>query len=301
MERKFAAHPGRTADFDWPVTRRQARGALGDFIEQRLANFGQYQDAMWTGEPYLYHARISAALNLKLLDPREVVSCVENAYHTGRVPLNAAEGFIRQVLGWREFVRGIYWQYMPEYLQRNTLDAQRPLPEFFWNGDTDMKCLRETITQIRDHGYAHHIQRLMVTGLFCLLLGVDPRQVHQWYLAMFVDAVEWVELPNTLGMSQFADGGLMASKPYCATGKYIQRMSNYCRGCRFDPAQATGDDACPFTTLYWDFLMRHRKRLQGNPRMTMQLKNLARKSKPQEAAIRRRAKWVRQQVGQEAG
>lgn len=273
---EFADHVGRLDDFDWPVTRAQALQALQDFIELRLVSFGEFQDAMWTDEPWLFHSRLSAALNLKLLDPREVVQAAEQAYRRGRVPLAAAEGFIRQILGWREYVRGIYWLYMPQYVQRNSLDAREPLPSFYWTADTDMRCLQQSIEQTLRYGYAHHIQRLMVTGLFTLLLGVDPRQVHEWYLSVYVDAVEWVELPNTLGMSQYADGGVMASKPYVATGRYIQKMSNYCSGCRYDPAAAVGDSACPFTTLYWDFLLRHREKLLGNPRMALQLRNLAR-------------------------
>ncbi len=296
VERRFQSHPGRLDHFDWPVTAQQARLALSDFIEHRLQKFGQYQDAMWADEPYLYHSRISAALNLKLLDPRDVVAAAEVAYRAGQAPLNAAEGFIRQVLGWREFVRGIYWLHMPEYLERNTLQAREALPAFFWTGDTDMNCLRQTITQTLDHGYAHHIQRLMVTGLFCLLYGVDPKLVHEWYLAVYVDAVEWVELPNSLGMSQYADDGVMGSKPYCASGKYIQRMSNYCGGCRYDPAKATGEDACPLTTLYWNFLCRHEKRLKGINRMAMQLKNLKRKKTGERRQIRRQAAQFRATV-----
>ncbi len=297
VERKFADHPGSLEHFDWPLTARQAQQALDDFIEHRLPEFGTYQDAMWTGEPYLYHSRLSAAMNLKLLDPRDVVGAAEEAYRAGRVPLNAAEGFIRQILGWREYVRGIYWLYMPEYLDRNALGAEHPLPDFYWTGETDMNCLRQAIGQTLEYGYAHHIQRLMVTGLFALLLGVNPQAVHEWYLAVYVDAVEWVELPNTLGMSQFADGGVMASKPYAATGKYIQRMSNYCRDCRFDPAEATGDDACPFTTLYWEFLMRHKRSLAGNRRMALQVKNLDRKSKQERDAIGQQAEHLRESLG----
>jgi deoxyribodipyrimidine photolyase-related protein len=293
VEERFPDHPGKLAEFDWPVTTRQATRALEDFVENRLSQFGQYQDAMWTGEPYLYHARISAALNLKLLDPRDVIDTAVAAYHAGRAPLNAVEGFVRQILGWREYVRGVYWLYMPEYAERNTLRAPQPLPEFYWTGETDMNCLREAIGQTLDYGYAHHIQRLMVTGLFALLLGVDPQEVHKWYLAVYVDAVEWVELPNVFGMSQFADDGVMASKPYAATGKYIQRMSNYCAGCRFKPDKATGDDACPFTTLYWDFLMRHEKLLSKNNRMALQVKNVARKSASERKAIRKRAATLR--------
>jgi deoxyribodipyrimidine photolyase-related protein len=251
--------------------------------------FGQYEDAMWSGEPWLYHSHLSSALNLKLLNPREVVQAAEDAYRAGQAPLAAVEGFIRQILGWREFVRGIYWTQMPDYLERNALDAQASLPAFYWTGDTDMACLKDAITQTLEHGYAHHIQRLMVTGLYALLLGVKPQAVHEWYLSVYVDAVEWVELPNTLGMGQFGDGGLMASKPYVASGKYIQRMSNHCKGCRFNPAESTGATACPYTTLYWDFLMRHEALLKKNPRMGMQLKNLARLDGPAREAIQTQA------------
>ena len=212
---------------------------------ERLPLFGRYQDAMWPGDPWLYHSHLSAALNLKLLNPREVVAAAEAAYRDGQAPLASVEGFIRQILGWREYVRGIYWTQMPGYLERNALDAQEDLPAWYWTGDTDMACLRDALTQTLTHGYANHIQRLMVTGLYALMLGVDPKQVHAWYLAVYVDAVEWVELPNTLGMSQYADGGLMGSKPYVATGKYIQRMSPHCQGCRYDPAQRSGDERLP--------------------------------------------------------
>lgn len=297
VNRKFAAHPGKLEAFDWPVTQVEARRALEDFVAQRLAEFGQYQDAMWTREPWLYHSRLAAAMNLKLLDPREVVAAAERAYREGRAPLASVEGFIRQILGWREYVRGIYWHFMPGYLERNALGAREALPEFYWTGDVPMACLADAIGQTLEFGYAHHIQRLMVTGLYALLLGVEPRRVHEWYLAVYVDAVEWVELPNTLGMSQYGDGGAMASKPYVATGKYIQRMSNYCAGCRFDPAKATGADACPFTTLYWDFLMRHEPLLAANQRMALQVKNLARLNAPQRAAIRARAMEIRARGG----
>ncbi len=296
VNRRFDGHPGSLDHFDWPVTPKQSRQALEDFIEHRLANFGDYQDAMWTEEPYLYHSRLSAALNLKLLDPREVIDEAIVAYRTGAAPLNSVEGFIRQILGWREYVRGIYWLYMPEYLHRNTLKAKQPLPELYWTADTEMHCLRQAVGQTLEYGYAHHIQRLMVTGLFALLLGVDPQLVHEWYLAVYVDAVEWVELPNSLGMSQFADDGVMASKPYVATGKYIQRMSNYCSGCKFDPAKAVGEDACPFTTLYWDFLVRHRKQLTGNNRMSMQLRNIDRKDPDEIKAIQKQARNLRKSL-----
>ncbi|MAT69152.1 MAG: cryptochrome/photolyase family protein [Planctomycetaceae bacterium] len=293
VRERFAEHPGSLDEFDWPVTPQQAKWALDDFIEHRLPMFGKFQDAMWTDRPWLYHSRLSVALNLKLIDPRDVIAKAEAAYRDGDAPLAAVEGFIRQILGWREYVRGVYWRFMPEYLSRNELGADAPLPEFYWTGETDMQCLRQAIGQTLEFGYAHHIQRLMVTGLFALLLGVDPRQVHQWYLAVYVDAVEWVELPNTLGMSQYADGGVMASKPYAATGKYIQRMSNYCSGCRYDPAQATGEDACPFTTLYWDFLARHEQKLAANTRMSLQVKNLDRKSAEELKQIRKQAADLR--------
>ena len=294
---RFASHPGSLDDFDWPVTPADARAALDDFLAHRLANFGRYQDAIWTGEPWLYHARLSQALNMKLLDPRDVVAGAERAWRAGQAPLEATEGFIRQVLGWREYVRGIYWQFMPEYETRNTLDADRPLPNFYWTATTEMNCLKDALSQTLRYGYAHHIQRLMVTGLFAMLAGVRPQDVHRWYLAVYVDAVEWVELPNTLGMSQFADGGVMASKPYCATGAYIDRMSNACKGCRFKPKVATGPDACPFTTLYWDFLARHEKLLKKNQRMAMQLKNLARKDPAELRTIRRQAESFRDGLG----
>ena len=262
-----------------------------------MALFGRYQDAIWVGEPWLFHSRISVALNLKLINPREVIAAAETAWRTGRAPLAAVEGFIRQVLGWREYVRGIYWTRMPEYAELNTLGADRPLPQWYWTGDTPMACLRDALDQTLRLGYAHHIQRLMVTGLFAQLGGVDPRAVHEWYLAVYVDAVEWVELPNVLGMSQYADGGVMASKPYVATGKYIARMSNACRTCRFDPNQRTGPTACPYTTLYWDFLARHDQLLAGNPRMALQVRNARALAPDERAAIRARADEMRSDLG----
>lgn len=294
---RFASHYGELASFDWPVTPADARRALEDFIAHRLADFGRYQDAMWTEEPWLYHSRLSAAMNLKLVDPREVIDAAEQVYRAGKVALSDAEGFIRQILGWREYVRGVYWLKMPRYADLNALGADQPLPEFYWTGDTEMACLRDVIGQTLWHGYAHHIQRLMVTGLYSLLLGIRPTEICAWYLGVYVDAVEWVELPNTHGMSQYADGGLMASKPYVATGNYIKRMSNYCGGCRFDPAKKTGEEACPFTTLYWDFLLRHEKLLAANQRMALQVKNLARLTSAEIAAIQARAEEIRAHGG----
>jgi deoxyribodipyrimidine photolyase-related protein len=293
VERTFPDHPGSTERFAWPVSRTEALVALDTFIRERLPQFGTWQDAMWTNEPWLWHAHISSSLNLKLITPREVVSAAEEAYRTGAVPLASAEGFIRQVLGWREYVRGIYWTRMPAYGEMNALDAHETLPAWYWTGDTDMACLRDVLRQTLDHGYAHHIQRLMVTGLYALLLGVHPRQIHEWFLAVYVDAVEWVELPNVIGMSQHADGGYMASKPYIASGKYIDRMGPHCTSCRFDPTKRVGNDACPFTTLYWDFLLRHEERFADHPRLALQVRNLARIDVDERAAIAERARTLR--------
>ncbi|MCH8474211.1 MAG: cryptochrome/photolyase family protein [Opitutales bacterium] len=296
VKRKFSQHPGSLESFPWPVTREQALRRLKDFLENRLPFFGKYQDAMWTGEPFLYHSLISSSLNLKLLSPREVVEGAAKAYREGHAPLAAVEGFIRQILGWREYVRGIYWLHMPDYVEKNHLGAKEDLPEFYWTGDTRMQCVREAVGSTLEHGYAHHIHRLMVTGLFALMYGVHPRQVHEWYLAVYVDAVEWVELPNTLGMSQFGDGGLMASKPYVATGKYIRRMSNYCQHCPYNPDEAVGEKACPFTTLYWDFLLRHETLLRKNQRMSLQVRNIDRLSDERRKELQAQAKSVREKA-----
>jgi len=293
VESRFADHPGSLTSFAWPVTRAEALRELTKFIDQRLPSFGRYQDAMWTDEPWLYHSLLSTSLNLKLLNPREVIAAAEQAYRGGRAPLAAVEGFVRQILGWREYVRGIYWLKMPDYLELNTMNALEPLPEFYWTGETDLACLRQAIGQTLEHGYAHHIQRLMVTGLYALLLGVDPKKVHEWYLAIYVDAVEWVELPNTLGMSQYGDGGLMASKPYIASGSYIHKMSNYCQSCPKNPKEKTGEHACPFTTLYWDYLIRHQETLRTNNRMSLQLRNLDRLNNGTRSAIAKAANEIR--------
>ena len=290
---RFADSPGKLDAFDYPVTREQARQALRDFVEHRLADFGRYQDAIAVGHPYLYHSRLSAVLNLHLLDPREAIEAAIDAYEDGDAPLNSVEGFVRQILGWREYVRGIYWREMPDYLDRNALDAELEMPEFMWTGDTEMNCVRDSVGQLVEHAYAHHIQRLMVLGLFAMLLGVRPRAVHDWHMSMYADAVDWVSAPNVIGMSQYGDGGLVGSKPYAASGNYIDKMSDYCAGCRYNPKNATGDDACPFTTLYWDFLSRNRNRLKGNRRMGFQFKNLDRKDDGERRAIRRAADEVK--------
>lgn len=267
VERRYGDHFGRLEPFWFAVKRKDAEAAFQKFVKEALPNFGDYQDAMLQGEPFLYHAVVSLYLNVGLLDPLEVCRTVEKEYRAGRVALNAAEGFIRQIIGWREYVRGIYWLKMPDYAEANYFGHERPLPAFYWSGETDMACLAAAIGQTREEAYAHHIQRLMVTGNFALLAGVAPREVHEWYLAVYADAYEWVELPNTLGMSQFADGGTLGSKPYVSSGNYINRMSDYCSACRYEVKQKTGDDACPFNYLYWDFLARHGKRLRRNRRL----------------------------------
>ncbi|MCY7280750.1 MAG: cryptochrome/photolyase family protein [Sphingomonas bacterium] len=265
---RFGHHFGRLENFGLPVTAAQARRALGHFIQTALRDFGTYQDAMVTGQDWLYHSWLSPALNLGLLTPLEVAQAAADAYATRAVPLNAAEGFIRQIIGWREYVRGYYWLEMPAVADANALGATRPLPEFYWTGETDMLCMAEAIRNTRDHGYAHHIQRLMVLGNFAMLAGVQPQQVADWFLVVYVDAYEWVELPNVIGMSQHADGGRLATKPYAGGGAYINRMSDHCGTCRYDVKQKTGPDACPFNALYWDFLARHERRFRRNRRMT---------------------------------
>ena len=269
---RFADNFGDLEPFWFAVTREQAQAAFAHFLRVGLRDFGTYQDAMLLDHKFLSHAIVSPYLNLGLLDPLEMCRAVEAEWRAGRVPLNSAEGFIRQVIGWREFVRGVYWWKMPDYATSNALAADRPLPEFYWSADTPMACVKACVTQTREEAYAHHIQRLMVTGNFALLAGIDPAALHEWYLAVYADAYEWVELPNTIGMSQFADGGLLASKPYAASGAYINRMSDYCGGCSFDVKAKAGPKACPFNLLYWHFIARHRERLLKNPRMAQMVR-----------------------------
>ncbi|MCZ8153793.1 MAG: cryptochrome/photolyase family protein [Rhodobacteraceae bacterium] len=264
---RFPAHFGALRPFGWGVTRADALAALEHFARHALPSFGDEQDAMLAGDPVLSHALISPYLNLGLLSPMEVCQRVEAEWQAGRVPINAAEGFIRQIIGWREFVRGIWALEGPEYSARNALGHKRALPAVYWGGATRMACIGHAVGQTRDMAYAHHIQRLMVTGNFALLAGVDPAHVHEWYLSVYVDAFEWVEAPNTIGMSQFADGGVVGSKPYVSSGAYIDRMSDYCGACHYRVKEKTGEKACPFNLLYWHFLLRHRERFAGNPRM----------------------------------
>ena len=292
VNNQFASHFGSLDKdhFKWPVTREQALEMLDHFIEERLPYFGDFQDAMVLGNDTLFHSLVSTSLNLGLLSPLEVCQAAEDSYRSGGSPINAVEGFIRQVIGWREYVRGLYWAHMPEYRSRNALSANDPLPDFFWDEKkTDMVCLSEAIRTTRQSAYAHHIQRLMVTGNFALIAGCSVDAVCDWYLAVYADAYEWVELPNTLGMALFADGGLMASKPYCASGKYIDRMSNYCKSCRYNVKETTTEDACPFNFLYWDFLRRHQALFRSNPRMAMMIRNLDRFDSVKLAAIEAKA------------
>ena len=291
VKARFADHYGSLEDFNYPVTHADAQALWEYFLDFGLAGFGDYQDAMASDEPFLFHARISAALNIGLLDVRQVCSDVEAAYWSGRVALNAAEGFIRQLIGWREYVRGVYWLKMPDYAAGNVFGNSRPLPEFYWTGDTQMNCMRQAIGQSLKHAYAHHIQRLMVTGNFALLAGIVPSQICEWYLAIYMDAFDWVELPNTLGMVMHADGGYLGSKPYCASGQYIKRMSDYCANCAYKVSESTADNACPFNALYWHFLMRHGDRLRSNQRMAMLYKNLDRMPSAKQQAL-----WQRGQA-----
>ncbi len=269
INKKFSMHFGLTENFHWAVTHKAAEKNLIFFIQHCLPWFGEYQDAMQDNEAFLFHSLISPYLNIGLLDPLEVCKQAEAAWFAGHAPLNAAEGFIRQILGWREYIRGIYWLHMPEYAEKNFLNATHKLPTFYWHGNTTMHCLREVIEQTKQYAYSHHIQRLMITGNFALLAGINPKAVCEWYLTVYADAFEWVELPNTLGMALFGDGGLLASKPYAASGKYIQKMSNFCQKCQFNPDQTTGESACPFNYLYWHFLRKNEEKFKKHPRMRM--------------------------------
>ena len=286
---EFGGHFGDLLPFSYAVTRVQALECLADFILHRLPQFGDYQDAMVAGQDHLFHSQLSPLINCGLLQPREVCAAAEAAYRAGAVPINAAEGFIRQILGWREYVRGIHWIAGPDYAARNHLRATRDLPAFYWTGDTEMRCLSQAIGSTRRHAHAHHIQRLMVLGNFAMLIGANPHQVHEWFLSVYDDAYEWVETPNVIGMSQFADGGLMASKPYAGGGAYINRMSDYCGGCRYNVKQRTGPGTCPFNSLYWDFLSRHRDTLGTNHRLLRMYDGWDRFDAAEQAAIRTQA------------
>lgn len=285
VERDFSGHFGDLSKFSYGVTRDQALAALDHFVEHALPSFGDFQDAMLAGEPFLYHAVISPYLNIGLLHPLEVCRAAERAYYDGLAPLNAVEGFIRQIIGWREYVRGIYFLKGREYMSGNALGATRALPDLYWGQPTLMNCLSHSVAQTQEHAYAHHIQRLMVLGNFALLTGVAPQQIHEWFLAVYIDAYEWVEAPNVIGMSQFADDGVIASKPYVSSGAYINRMSDYCKGCSYKVAQKTGPKACPFNVLYWDFLLRHEQKFSSNPRMGQMYRTWAKMDEDRRATV----------------
>ena len=276
VSKRFESHFGDLEPFYFAVTRDQAIHVLERFIEQRLCHFGDYQDAMIEGEPWMHHSHISFYLNCGLLNPLECIERAEQAYQTGAAPLNAVEGFIRQILGWREYVRGLYWLKMPEYEGENFLDATQTLPEFYWTADTKMNCVKQCVTETKNNAYAHHIQRLMVLGNFALLAGLDPKMVNEWYLIVYADAYQWVELPNVSGMILFADGGVLASKPYAASGAYINKMSDYCKNCEYSVTTKNGENACPFNYLYWNFLDRNKDKLKGNGRLNMPYNTLSR-------------------------
>lgn len=275
VSEQFSDHFGDINDFHYAVTREDALVVLDEFIQQRLPNFGQFQDAMVQDEAWMYHSHISFYLNVGLLMPMEVMEAAELAYKEGKAPINSVEGFIRQILGWREYVRGFYWYQMPNYSKQNYLQAKQDLPEFFWTADTKMNCVSQCVKQTKEHAYAHHIQRLMVLGNFALLAGLDPEQVNQWYLIVYADAYEWVELPNVSGMVLFADGGELASKPYAASGSYIHKQSNYCSHCEYNVKEKTGPQACPFNYLYWGFINKHKSKFEKNPRMAMIYRTMA--------------------------
>ncbi len=291
---RFPDHPGGLDGFDFPVTAKDAKAGFQDFIKHRLAGFGDWQDSMAADEPFMFHALVSAPLNLGLLDPLWLCREAEAAYRNGAAPLNAVEGFIRQILGWREYIRGIYWHHMPGYSSLNALAATRRLPDFYWTADTKMRCMAQAIGQTLAHAYAHHIHRLMITGNFALLAGLHPDQVDEWYLAIYADAYEWVEMPNTRGMALHADGGIVGSKPYAASGAYINKMSDYCGACFYDVKDAAGARACPFNALYWDFIARHADRFENNPRMAMPVRSWRKMSTEKQTALRHRAaSWLR--------
>ena len=294
---RFADHFGDLEPFYFAVTRDQALYALDKFIAERLCNFGDYQDAMVQGQPWMFHSHLSFYINCGLLNPLECIRAAEKAYHDGQAPLNAVEGFIRQILGWREYVRGIYWMKMPDYADENFLQAKRDLPWFYWDANTKMNCVRQCVLETKENAYAHHIQRLMVLGNFALIAGVEPAQVNEWFLVVYADAYEWVELPNVTGMILFADGGFLGSKPYASGGNYINKMSDYCQKCSYKVTKKNGRQACPFNYLYWDFLGRNRDKLENNPRLGMMYKTFDRMDEEKKDAIQTDAQRFLREIG----
>ncbi|OAV44815.1 cryptochrome/photolyase family protein [Lewinella sp. 4G2] len=297
IERNGIETMGRMRDnlFTYPVTRNECLEAMHDFCDNRLQFFGTYQDAMTEKHPLLYHANLSFAMNLKMISPKEVIDAAIETYRkrSSEITFNQLEGFVRQIIGWREYMRGVYWAKMPEFSYKNDLDHQLSLPKWYWTGDTKMNCLSHAVNQSLDNAYAHHIQRLMVTGNFALVLGAHPDDVDAWYLGVYIDAIEWVEITNTRGMSQRADGGLIATKPYCSSANYINKMSDYCKNCHYDHKKKVGEKACPFNSLYWDFLERHRDKFEKNFRMAFMYRTWDKKDGEEKAAILERAEWVK--------
>lgn len=292
---------GEVENFRWAVTRSQALEALDNFIATRLVDFGPYEDAMTTRSGTLFHSLLSPYLNLGLLEPLEVVRAAEEAYRLGRAPINSVEGFIRQVLGWREFIYWQYWQQMPGLEDANHWQAHRRLPDLFWTGETEMNCLKQVVSRVLAEGYSHHIERLMIICNYCLLAGIDPRQVADWFNAVYIDAFDWVVLPNVIGMGLNADGGRTATKPYIASANYINRMSDYCKGCQYDPKQRTGRQACPFNILYWNFLIEHEQALRGNPRLGPAVLGLNRVGADERKVIGSEAEQVLKRISPKAG
>lgn len=287
-------------NFSWPTSRADCLSVLRYFCKELLVHFGDYQDAMHTKEKYLFHSRVSFAMNSKILSPKEVIDTVLEHYyeHTGEIDISQVEGFVRQILGWREYMRGIYWKEMPAYTNLNKLENHNPLPDFFWTGKTKMNCLKHAIGQSLTDAYAHHIQRLMIIGNYALLAQIDPDEVDNWYLGVYIDAIEWVEITNTRGMSQFADGGIVATKPYVSSGNYINKMSNYCGDCAYKHTQKTGEDACPFNALYWNFLEEKKEHFKNNNRMAMMMNLLNKKDKVELSELKDRAQQIIQNTNQ---
>ena len=296
VERHFPDNPGTIGTFDIPTTREDALAYADDFFANRLEGFGPYEDAMVAGEARLYHSRLSALINVGLLHPLELCERAERAYRAGTARLASVEGFIRQLIGWREFIWQTYWRAMPEYRTRNALGADLPVPVFYRDGKTDMFCVGEAMRFVLELGWAHHILRLMVLGNFALLSGIEPQAMTDWFWYMFVDGYDWVMVPNVVGMTLHADGGVVGTKPYAASANYISKMSNYCRSCRYDSKKTVGDDACPYNALYWDFLARNERRFSQNPRMALPLRNWRAKDGAWRAAVRARAAALRQKV-----
>ena len=280
--------------FEYPISRKQALEQLTYFCKNLLVHFGDYQDAMHTEQVFLYHSKISFAMNTKMISPKEIIESVLEEFRINKdeIEISQVEGFIRQILGWREYMRGMYWMLMPNYKKENFLDNKNKLPDFFWTGKTKMNCLKNAINNSLQNGYAHHIQRLMVTGNFALLTQINPNEVDAWYLGIYVDAIEWVQLPNTRGMSQFADGGKIATKPYISSGSYINKMGNYCSSCYYNKSKKYEKDACPFNSLYWNFLDDKKEKLSSNFRMKMMYSLLNKMSSEEKIKIKEKANHI---------